>query len=170
MQHRTLGKSELSVSEICLGTMTWGEQNTLQEAREQLAHAIAAGVNFIDVAEMYPVPPRAETQGRSEAILGQLLKERRRQDLVIATKITAPGRGFGWVRGGPKAIDLQGKTFKITQFQPTNIQMWEQNETDGFFFNDAGNNPETGGEGVSQRHSNGAYDETRKNAGGGAIC
>jgi len=70
---------------------------------------------------------------------------------------------------GPKAIDLQGKTFKITQFQPTNIQMWEQNETDGFYFNDAGNNPETGGEGVSQRHAGGAGYTGTTDKGGGAM-
>lgn len=105
MQYRRLGASELSVSEICLGTMTWGEQNTEREAHEQLDYAIASGVNFIDAAEMYPVPPRGETQGRTEAYLGSWLRGQSRSKVVVATKITAPGRGFGWVRGGPTAID-----------------------------------------------------------------
>ena len=70
MQYRRLGASELSVSEICLGTMTWGEQNSEREAHEQLDYAVSRGVNFIDAAEMYPVPPRGETQGRTESYLG----------------------------------------------------------------------------------------------------
>ncbi|MCW5621646.1 MAG: NADP(H)-dependent aldo-keto reductase [Burkholderiales bacterium] len=105
MEYRRLGSSELSVSEICLGTMTWGEQNSEAQAHEQLDYAVSAGVNFIDVAEMYPVPPRGETQGRSETVLGNWLKRQQRSKVIVATKITAPGRGFGWVRGGPTAID-----------------------------------------------------------------
>jgi len=105
MQYRRLGASELDVSEICLGTMTWGEQNTEQEAHEQLDYAVSCGVNFIDAAEMYPVPPRGETQGRTEAYLGTWLKRQQRSKLIIATKITSTGRGFAWVRGGPAAID-----------------------------------------------------------------
>jgi aryl-alcohol dehydrogenase-like predicted oxidoreductase len=63
MEYRKIGRSELTVSEICLGTMTWGEQNTEAEAHAQLDYALGQGVNFIDAAEMYPVPPRAQTQG-----------------------------------------------------------------------------------------------------------
>lgn len=105
MEYRKLGHSELNVSDICLGTMTWGEQNTEAEAHEQLDYALSRGINFIDAAEMYPVPPRAETQGRTEAILGTWLKTARREKVVVATKITSTGRGFAWVRGGPTAID-----------------------------------------------------------------
>ncbi|MCC7547139.1 MAG: NADP(H)-dependent aldo-keto reductase [Burkholderiales bacterium] len=105
MQYRRLGTSELSVSEICLGTMTWGEQNTEEQAHEQLDYAISCGVNFIDAAEMYPVPPRAETQGRTESVLGTWLRRQQRSKLIVATKLTAPGRGFAWVRGGPVAVD-----------------------------------------------------------------
>lgn len=105
MKYHRLGTSGLEVPEICLGSMTWGEQNSEKEAHEQLDYAVARGVNFVDAAEMYPVPPRAETQGRTEAILGTWLKRQPRERLVIATKITAPGRGFSWVRGGPVAID-----------------------------------------------------------------
>src|SRR3546814_7262313 len=66
MDFRALGRTEIKVSLICLGTMTWGEQNTEAEAHAQLDYALDRGINFIDAAEMYPVPPRAETQGRTE--------------------------------------------------------------------------------------------------------
>ena len=93
MQHRPLGRTGLNVSLICLGTMTWGEQNTEAHAHEQLDHAVASGINFIDTAEMYPVPPKAETAGRTEAYIGTWLKKRgRRDDLVIATKAAGPDR------------------------------------------------------------------------------
>ena len=104
MKYNKLGGSDLSVSEICLGTMTFGEQNTEAQAHEQLDFAFDRGVNFIDVAEMYPVPPRAETQGRSEEFVGSWLKRRPRDSVILATKITGPGRGFGWVRRGDLAI------------------------------------------------------------------
>ncbi len=104
MKYNKLGSSDLSVSEICLGTMTWGEQNSENDAHRQLDYAVSRGINFIDVAEMYPVPPKAETQGRTEAYLGSWLKKQTRDKLLVATKITAQGRGFGWVRGGPGPI------------------------------------------------------------------
>lgn len=106
MKLRALGTTDLQVSRICLGTMTWGEQNSEAEADEQLDYAVAQGINFIDAAEMYPVPPKAETQGRTEQYLGSWLKARgRRNDLVIATKVIGPGE-FPWIRGGPR-LDRQ---------------------------------------------------------------
>lgn len=105
MNYIKLGDSDLEVSKVCLGTMTWGQQNSEAEGHAQLDLAAARGVNFIDVAEMYPIPPRAETQGRTESILGSWLKRQPRDRFIVATKITAPGRGFGWVRGGRLAID-----------------------------------------------------------------
>jgi aryl-alcohol dehydrogenase (NADP+) len=105
MKYNVLGDSDLSVSEICLGTMTFGEQNSETEAHQQLDYAVSRGVNFLDAAEMYPVPPRAQTQGRTESFVGSWLKKQPRDKVILATKITAPGRGFEWVRGGPKAID-----------------------------------------------------------------
>ncbi|MFO7582978.1 aldo/keto reductase [Guyparkeria sp.] len=102
MEYRRLGNSGLKVSSICLGTMTFGQQNTETEAHQQLDRAVDAGINFIDTAEMYPVPPRAETQGRTEAYIGSWLKERRREDLVIATKVTGAGRPMEHIRGGPR--------------------------------------------------------------------
>ncbi|MGH8630377.1 MAG: aldo/keto reductase, partial [Burkholderiales bacterium] len=105
MKFNKLGDGALQVSEICLGTMTWGEQNSEQDAHQQLDYALSRGINFIDAAEMYPVPPRAETQGLTEAILGSWLKKQRRDRLIVATKLTGPGRGFTWVRGGELAIN-----------------------------------------------------------------
>lgn len=103
MKTRKLGRTDIDVSEICLGTMTWGEQNTEQQAFEQLELATAEGVNFIDAAEMYPVPPRAETQGLTETFLGNWLARRgRRDDLVIASKVAGPGNGLTYLRDGPR--------------------------------------------------------------------
>src|SRR6267154_1742293 len=99
MQFRTLPGTELNVSEVCLGTMTWGEQNSEAEAHAQLDYAVAQGINFIDTAEMYPVPPNATTQGRTETYIGPWLKRQRRDCLVVATKIAGPGRR-AWIRDG----------------------------------------------------------------------
>lgn len=101
MQRRTLGRTGIEVSVIGLGTMTFGEQNTEADAHGQLDLALDHGVNLVDVAEMYPVPPRAETQGRTEAYVGTWLKRTgRRHDVVLATKATGPGRAFAHIRGG----------------------------------------------------------------------
>ena len=105
MKYHPLGKSDLNISEFALGTMTFGEQNTLAEACAQLDYAVAQGVNFIDAAEMYPVPGKAETQGRTEEYIGHWLKNQPRDKVVIATKVAGPSRGFGWIRGGPASLD-----------------------------------------------------------------
>jgi len=102
MELKRLGESDLLVSELCLGTMTFGEQNSEPEAHAQLDYAVARGVNFIDAAEMYPVPPRAETQGRTESYIGSWLKKQQRDKLIIATKIAGPSRGFSWIRSSPR--------------------------------------------------------------------
>lgn len=104
MQTTLLGRSDLRVSRLCLGTMTFGEQNTEAEAHAQLDYAFERGIDFIDAAEMYPVPARAETQGRTEQYIGSWLKHQARDRLTIATKITGPGRGMQWIRD-PLAID-----------------------------------------------------------------
>lgn len=99
MQYRKLGQTGLDVSLACLGTMTWGEQNTEQEAWQQLDLAVERGINFIDTAELYPVPAKAETQGRTEVYIGRWLQDRQIRDrLVIATKIAGPGPAH--FRGG----------------------------------------------------------------------
>ncbi|MCG5532511.1 NADP(H)-dependent aldo-keto reductase [Halorhodospira sp. 9621] len=106
MEYRPLGHTDLRVSSICLGTMTWGEQNTEAEAHAQLDLATERGVNFIDAAEMYPVPPRTETAGRTEAYLGSwLARQPRREDLVIATKIAGPG--LDSIRDGQRAYTAE---------------------------------------------------------------
>ena len=92
MEYRKLGNTDIPVSALCLGSMTWGQQNTRAEAFEQLDRALASGINFIDTAEMYPVPANAATQGDTETIIGEWLNARaRRDDVVIASKITGPG-------------------------------------------------------------------------------
>lgn len=105
MKYNLLGESDLNVSEICLGTMTYGQQNTIEEAHQQLSYAVEQGINFIDTAEMYPVPTRAETYGLTEAFIGEWLKHQQRDQLIIATKVVGPGRGFQWVRNGAKSVD-----------------------------------------------------------------
>jgi aryl-alcohol dehydrogenase-like predicted oxidoreductase len=105
MKYNKLPGTELTVSEVCLGTMTWGEQNTQAQAHEQLDFAVARGINFIDTAEMYPVPPNGRTQGHTETILGHWLAGQRREKLVVATKVAGPGRR-DWIRSG--RTDLTG--------------------------------------------------------------
>jgi len=92
MQYRKLGASDLLVSDLCLGTMTWGNQNTLEEAHEQLNYAFDNGINFLDAAEMYPVPVDPEKTGRTESIIGEWLKTRKREDVIVATKIASRPR------------------------------------------------------------------------------
>ena len=101
---RPLGKTGIDVTSICLGTMTWGEQNTEAEAHQQLSYACdERGINFIDTAELYPVPPKADTQGRTEQYIGSWLNQRgQRDDLVIATKACGPGEWVNYFRGGPR--------------------------------------------------------------------
>lgn len=99
MQYQLLPSTDLNVSKVCLGTMTWGQQNSEAQAHEQLDFAIAQGINFIDTAEMYPVPPNAKTQGSTEKHLGTWLKNQKRDSLYIATKVAGPGRR-DWIRGG----------------------------------------------------------------------
>ncbi|WP_322053803.1 NADP(H)-dependent aldo-keto reductase [Paraburkholderia bannensis] len=94
MEYRTLGDTDIKVSLIGLGTMTWGEQNTERDAHEQIEYALDQGVTLIDAAEMYPVPPRPETQGQTERFIGTWLAQHRaaRERIVLATKIAGPAR------------------------------------------------------------------------------
>lgn len=101
MEYRQLGRSGIDVSLICLGTMTWGEQNSEAEAHEQLDYAVNQGVNFIDTAEMYPVAPRKETQGLTEQYLGNWLAKRSDRDrLIIASKVSGPAEWMPYLRNG----------------------------------------------------------------------
>ncbi|XP_059069884.1 uncharacterized protein LOC131053546 isoform X6 [Cryptomeria japonica] len=97
----------LNVSKLCLGTMTFGQQNCFQESCELLDRASAAGINFIDAAEMYPVPQHPNTQGKTEEYIGRWLRIRKlpRDHFVLATKVTGPSGQMTWIRDGPKSLD-----------------------------------------------------------------
>ncbi len=107
MRYRQLPGTELNVSVLCLGTMTYGEQNTEREAYAQLDMALDAGINFIDTAEMYPVPPCRETMGDTESIIGRWLQQRSVRDrVIIASKVAGPGRDWlPYIRGGNNHLD-----------------------------------------------------------------
>ncbi|MEX1109559.1 MAG: NADP(H)-dependent aldo-keto reductase [Dongiaceae bacterium] len=106
MDYRQLGRTDIKVSAICLGSMTWGEQNSEHEGHQQLDFALEKGVNFIDTAEMYPVPPRAETYGRTEEIIGSWLRARGNRDrVVLATKAAGPDERLVYVREGKPRLD-----------------------------------------------------------------
>lgn len=100
MQYSKLGSSDINVSRVCLGSMTWGTQNNQRDASEQIEYALTQGVNFIDTAEMYAVPPSADTYGKTERIIGNWLAANpsRRNEIVLATKIA--GNGLPWIREG----------------------------------------------------------------------
>ena len=101
MNFRKLGNTDLKVSTICLGTMTWGEQNTQKDAFEQMNYSLDSGINFFDAAEIYPSPCRKETFGETEKIIGNWFKEKKNRDkIILASKIAGPG--LTWVRGGEK--------------------------------------------------------------------
>jgi aryl-alcohol dehydrogenase-like predicted oxidoreductase len=100
MKKRKLGNTQIQVSPICLGTMTFGEQNTEGEAHSQLDYAVSRGINFIDTAEMYPVRTTAQTYTLTEQYVGRWIKRQARDTLVVATKVAGPSRGMDWVRNG----------------------------------------------------------------------
>ena len=99
MKFKKLGSTDLKVSLICLGTMTWGEQNTQEEGFDQMDYALERGVNFFDTAELYAIPPKAKTYGKTEEIIGNWFKLRKnRKKIILASKIAGPG--LKWIRGG----------------------------------------------------------------------
>ncbi len=106
MEYAKLGSSQLKVSRACLGSMTWGTQNTQQDADEQIDYALTQGINFIDTAEMYSVPPTPESYGKTESIIGNWLHRHseKRADIILTSKIA--GNGIPWVRN---AGDITGK-------------------------------------------------------------
>ena len=109
MKFKKLGNTDLDVSLICLGTMTWGEQNTQEEGFKQMDYALERGINFFDTAELYAIPPKAKTYGKTEEIIGNWFKLRKNRDkIILASKIAGPG--LKWIRGGgsqysPKSIE-----------------------------------------------------------------
>ncbi len=101
MKYRKLGRTDLQVSALCLGSMTWGEQNNEHEGFAQIDCAKASGVNFIDTAEMYPVPPRGTTYGATETIIGNYFRQRKnRPEWILASKIAGPSNGIDYIRDG----------------------------------------------------------------------
>ncbi|MCB1774788.1 MAG: NADP(H)-dependent aldo-keto reductase [Gammaproteobacteria bacterium] len=142
MRYHQLSNTDVQVSELCLGTMTFGEQNTEQEGFDQLDMAVDHGINFIDTAEMYPVPPRAETMGRTETIIGNwLARRKRRDDVIIATKVAGPGRDWlKYIRGGANRLDRdnirQAVSASLQRLQTDVIDVyqlhWPDRETNCF--------------------------------------
>lgn len=99
MKYTRLPDSDIEVSKICLGSMTWGEQNTEAEGHQQMDHAIERGINFIDTAEMYPVPGKERTQGKTEEIIGSWFKKNGNRDkVVLASKVAGPGNSVDYIR------------------------------------------------------------------------
>ena len=130
MERVKLGRSGLEVSRICLGTMTFGEQNTEAEAHSQLDYALERGINFVDTAEMYPVMPRAETQGQTERFIGSWLKKTgRRDDIVLATKVAGPNAAMHWVRNGKNNLDAANiraaVEASLTRLQTERIDLYQ---------------------------------------------
>ncbi|NBC34327.1 MAG: NADP(H)-dependent aldo-keto reductase [Alphaproteobacteria bacterium] len=108
MEYRQLGRTGISVSAICLGTMTWGKQNTEAEGHQQMDYALDRGINFFDTAEMYAVPPSAETFGKTEEIIGTWFRNRGTRDkVVLATKVVGPGAHFSYIRDGKTRLDRE---------------------------------------------------------------
>ena len=104
MNYKKLGNTDIDVSTICLGTMTWGEQNTQEEGFEQMNYALEQGVNFWDTAELYAIPPKKNTYGKTEEVIGNWFQESKKRDKVIlATKVSGPG--LNWIRGGGNQYD-----------------------------------------------------------------
>ncbi len=141
MQYRQLGRSEIKVSAICLGTMTWGEQNTQEQGFEQMDYAHAQGVNFWDTAEMYAVPPRKETYGRTEEIIGNWFKSRRLRDkVVLATKVAGPDQRFSYVRDGKPRLNrthiLAAIDASLKRLQTDHVDLyqlhWAERDTNAF--------------------------------------
>ena len=118
MKYRKLGKTDIDVSVICLGTMTYGKQNTEAEAHEQLDYALDQGVNFIDTAELYAVPASKETQGLTEQYIGSWIQKRgKRDDFILASKVTGPSKNLRYISNNlgfsrPRILDAIEKSLK----------------------------------------------------------
>ena len=110
MKYRKLGNTDIDVSAICLGTMTFGEQNTESEGFEQMDYAFDNGINFIDAAEIYPIMPRKETYGKTEEIVGKWIKNKKCRDkIILASKIASKSEGLGWIREGKDNLGFDKK-------------------------------------------------------------
>ena len=113
MEFRKLGNTDVDVSLICLGTMTWGEQNTEKDALEQLDYSLDSGINFIDTAELYPVPPKKDTQGLTDQYIGNWIGLRKNRDkFILASKVTGRS-GMDWFRGPETRLDRDNITQSV---------------------------------------------------------
>ena len=114
MNYNKLGNTDLKVSTICLGTMTWGEQNTQEEGFEQMDYALDQGINFFDTAELYAIPAKKETYGKTEEIIGNWFKSKKnRNEVILATKIAGPG--LSWIRSGENQFDKKKINLAVEQ-------------------------------------------------------
>ena len=112
MNYKKLGTTNLDVSTICLGTMTWGEQNTEEEGFEQMDYALEQGVNFWDTAELYSIPPKEKTFGLTEKIIGNWFqKTKKRENIILATKVAGPSRNY--IREGENNFGIQNMTIAL---------------------------------------------------------
>ena len=111
MKYRKLGNTDIDVSVICLGTMTFGEQNSQEEGFQQMDYALDRGVNFFDTAELYAVMPKKETYGKTEEIIGNWLKERKNRDkIILASKIASKAEDdLLWIREGSNNLGFDKK-------------------------------------------------------------
>ena len=139
MNYRKLGTTDLKVSTICLGTMTWGEQNTQEEGFEQMDYALDQGVNFWDTAELYAVPPRAETFGHTEIIIGNWFKKtKKRKEVILATKVAGPSREYlrdgGYNYGIEKMTEAINDSLKRLQTDYIDLYQlhWPERNTNMF--------------------------------------
>ena len=107
MKFKKLGNTDLDVSSICLGTMTWGTQNSEKDAFEQMDYSLDQGVNFFDTAELYSIPPTAESYGKTEVMIGNWFEKKKNRDkIILASKIAGPG--LDWIRGGKNSFNEKG--------------------------------------------------------------
>ena len=112
MKYRKLGNTDIDVSVICLGTMTWGDQNTQKDGFDQMDYALERGINFFDTAELYSVMPKKETYGKTEEIIGNWIKEKKKRDKIfLASKIS--GNGPSWIREGDKNLKFDKKNLNL---------------------------------------------------------
>ena len=128
MKYTTIPNTDIKVSKICLGTMTYGQQNTEAEAHEQLNYAVEQGINFLDTAEMYSIPGRKETQGSTESYIGTWLKDQKREDLVVATKITGPMPYFNYIRdnlGFSREVVLDALDKSLKRLQTDYVDVYQ---------------------------------------------
>lgn len=166
METRPLGRSGLEVSALCLGTMTWGEQNTQDEAFEQMDFACDRGINFFDAAEMYPVSPREETYGRTEEIIGNWFASRgQRERVIVATKVVGPGNRFPYIRDGQPRLNrehiLQACDDSLRRLQTDYIDLYQLHwpERSANFFGDLAYKPDPDEDAVPLEETLGALGE-----------